>query len=142
MTATILIAEDDAKNMLLMTDILGLKGYRVVTASNGREAVEKARDILPDLILMDIQMPVMDGFEAVGLIKADKRTQLIPVWALTSYAMPGDEKRIRAAGCAGYITKPINVKAFLARVAELLSAADGRGQTVNNKYTVDEVVRM
>src|SRR5450759_2924408 len=102
MPQTILIAEDDAKNLILVTDILELKGYRIVAAVNGREAVEKAREILPDLILMDMQMPVMDGFEAVGLLKADERTRRIPVWALTSYAMPGEEKRIRAVGCDEY----------------------------------------
>lgn len=122
MPPTILIAEDDARNLILMKDILELKGCRVMTAGNGREAVDKARQIVPDLILMDMQMPVMDGFEAVELLKADERTRRISVWALTSYVMPGDEKRIRAVGCDGYITKPIDVKAFLRRVTQLLGS--------------------
>jgi two-component system cell cycle response regulator DivK len=124
MKMKILVAEDDTKNLILMNDILEFKGYHVVAATNGREAVEKAGEILPDLILMDMQMPVMDGFEAVKRLKADKRTQLIPVWALTSYAMPGDEKRILAIGCDGYITKPLDVKLFMERVAKFFNSRE------------------
>lgn len=118
MPTTILIAEDDSRNMLLMKDVLELKGYHLLQAANGREAVERARQALPQLILMDMQMPVMDGFEAVRILKKDERTRAIPIWAFTSYAMPGDERRIREAGCDAYITKPVRLKDLLRLVQQ------------------------
>lgn len=104
--------------MLLMKDVLELKGYHLLQAANGHEAVERARQASPQLILMDMQMPVMDGFEAVRILKKDERTRAIPIWAFTSYAMPGDERRVREAGCDAYITKPVRLKDLLRLVQE------------------------
>jgi len=116
----ILIVEDEPRNLKLFRDILKISGYNTIEATNGRQGVELARDRRPDLILMDIQMPVMDGLEATRILKADVRTKDIPVIALTAYAMKGDEEKIREAGCDGYIPKPIEVKEFLKRVADYL----------------------
>ena len=114
--STILIVEDDPKNRKLLSDLLTLKGYEVLSASNGTTGVETARTRRPSLILMDIQMPVMDGFEATRLIKNDPRSRAIPIWALTAYAMRDDEKRIRAEGCDDYLTKPLDLNDLLNRI--------------------------
>ena len=113
---TILVAEDDARNRRLFRAILSAKGYELIEAVNGREAVDLARECTPDLILLDIQMPVMDGFEALKTLKDDADTADIATWALTSYAMPGDKERILQAGCDGYIMKPIDVPSFVQRI--------------------------
>lgn len=117
MATTILVVEDDVRNRKLMSDLLGVSGYTVIEAPNGKVAVDLLRDQRPDLILMDMQMPIMDGYMATQQIKADAATRTIPIWALTSYAMPGDEEEIRAVGCDAYITKPINTRDFLQRLA-------------------------
>ena len=116
MSYTILVAEDDPQNRKLFRDILALRDYTVLEAENGREAVELARKHAPDLLLLDIQMPVLDGFEVVKILKQDAATASIPVWALTSYAMPGDDAKIRQAGCDEHVTKPVDVSDFLHRV--------------------------
>jgi two-component system, cell cycle response regulator DivK len=120
MAAVILIVEDNEKNMRLIGDLLGASGYTILKAVNGREGVDLAVDQKPDLILMDIQMPVMDGMEAAKLLKSDESVQHIPVIALTSYAMKGDEQRMLKAGFDGYISKPFNVAEFLKTVGEYL----------------------
>lgn len=121
---TVLVVEDDPKNRKLLRDLLDVKGYAVHEASNGKEGVEQAGKHLPDLILLDMQMPVMDGFEAARKLKADDKTRSIPIWALTSYAMPGDEKKVREVGCDGYITKPIDTQDFLRRIEQHFSATN------------------
>ena len=120
MKKVILIVEDDLKSLKLFRDLLQASGYTTLEATNGKKAVELAREKKPELILMDIQMPVMDGFEATKIFKADAETRNIPVVALTSYAMKEDDEKIREAGCDGYITKPIDTKEFLKKVAEYL----------------------
>lgn len=117
----ILIVEDEPKNLKLIQDLLQASGYRTVEATDGRQGVELARDRKPDLILMDIQLPVMDGLEATRILKADTSTRDMPIIALTSYAMAGDEERAREAGCDGYITKPIDTRGFLKKVGEYFS---------------------
>ncbi|MBT4484662.1 MAG: response regulator [Candidatus Latescibacteria bacterium] len=112
MGKVILIVEDEEKNLRLAHDLLQLEGYTILEARNGREGIDIAEEKGPDLILMDIQMPVMDGIEATKIIKNGEKTKGIPVIALTSYAMPGDEERICGAGCDGYITKPIDFHEF------------------------------
>lgn len=112
----ILVVEDDPKNIKLIRDLLVYSGYRVLEATDGRQGVELARSEQPDLILMDIQMPLMDGLEATRLLKGDERTRDIPVIALTAYAMPEDRSRIFAAGCEGHIPKPIDTRSFLETV--------------------------
>ena len=113
---TVLIVEDNELNMKLFHDLLAAHGYATIQTRNGLEALELARKHRPALILMDIQLPGMDGLEATGLLKGDEKTRAIPVIALTALAMKGDEERIRAAGCDGYIGKPMRYKEFLAAV--------------------------
>ena len=121
MEKIVLIAEDDPNNMKLFQDLLQVKEYSTLGATNEKQSVEIAKEKKPDLILMDIQMPVMDGFEATKILKADVATKEIPILALTSFAMSGDEQRILKAGCDGYITKPIDTREFLKKVEEYLS---------------------
>jgi two-component system cell cycle response regulator DivK len=117
---TILIVEDNPANMTLGVFLLQSAGHRVLTAIDAEAGLALARTERPDLILMDIQLPGMDGLEATMQLKADETTRAIPVIALTALAMKGDEERIRAAGCDGYIGKPMRYKEFLAAVAERL----------------------
>ena len=121
MAKTILIVEDDTKNMTLFRDLLGVSGYSTILASGGKEGIELAKAKKPDLILMDIQMPGMDGLEATRILKADATTSGIPVIALTAYAMKGDKERMLKAGCDGYLAKPIDTDEFLQEVAKYLS---------------------
>ena len=115
--ATILIVEDNPTNMTLAVYVLESAGHVVLTATDAEAGLALARSKLPDLILMDIQLPGMDGLEATAHLKEGVTTRAIPVIALTALAMKGDEERIRAAGCDGYIAKPMNYKDFLATVA-------------------------
>ena len=121
MEKMILIVEDEPKNLKLIRDLLQASGYLTLEATNGAEGVELARAHKPDLILMDILMPTMDGFEATKILKADAETRNIPIIALTSYAMKEDDEKMREAGCDGYITKPIDTREFLKKVSEFLS---------------------
>ena len=117
------MVEDNPANLTLATFLLQSAGHTVVTAANAEIGLTLARAEQPDLILMDIQLPGMDGLQATGLLKADEATRAIPVVALTALAMKGDEERIRAAGCDGYIAKPMRYKDFLATVARQLEKA-------------------
>ena len=119
--ARILIVEDNADNMSLATMLLESEGYAVLGAPDAEAGLTLARDERPHLILMDIQLPGMDGLEATRLLKRDDATRTIPVIALTSLAMKGDEERIRAAGCDGYIAKPMRYQDFLTTVAAQLA---------------------
>jgi len=121
--ATILIVEDNATNMKLSTFLLESADYTVVAATNAETGLTLAREQHPDLILMDIQLPGMDGLQATALLKADDATSDIPIIALTALAMKGDEERILAAGCDGYVAKPLDYKDFLAVVAATLAKA-------------------
>jgi two-component system, cell cycle response regulator DivK len=109
----VLIVEDNPANMSLATFLLQSAGYSVLSATDAEAGLTVARDQQPDLILMDIQLPGMDGLTATMQLKGDDVTRSIPVIALTALAMKGDEERIRAAGCDGYIAKPIRYKEFL-----------------------------
>lgn len=119
--ARVLVIEDNVANMTLATFLLESAGHVVMPATDAETGVALARDAHPDLILMDIQLPGMDGLQATGLLKADDATRSIPVIALTALAMKGDEERILAAGCDGYIAKPLAYKSFLADIAEHLA---------------------
>jgi two-component system cell cycle response regulator DivK len=121
--ARILIVEDNAANMKLATFILETANHTVIAATDAEAGLTLARDQCPDLILMDIQLPGMDGLEATALLKKEPITRAIPVIALTALAMKGDEERIRAAGCDGYIAKPLAYKDFLATIATHLTPA-------------------
>ena len=120
---TVLIVEDNPTNMKLSTFVLESADYTVITATDAEIGLTLARESHPDLILMDIQLPGMDGLEATALLKGDDATRAIPVVALTALAMKGDEERIRAAGCDGYIAKPLDYKELLATVKVSLEKA-------------------
>jgi CheY-like chemotaxis protein len=120
MQKVILIVEDDPMSLELFRDVLQVSGYATLEATDGRWGVELAQEKKPDLILMDIQLPVMDGLEATGILKADSATKNIPIIALTAYAMEEDEERAIQAGADGYLTKPIRIQGFLEAVEEYL----------------------
>jgi two-component system cell cycle response regulator DivK len=120
MTARVLVVEDTAVNMKLIALLLHKAGHEVLQARSADEAIATARAQQPDLVLMDIQLPGMDGLEATRLLKQDEATRRIPVVALTAMAMQGDAQRILAAGCDGYIAKPIQYQSFLDEVARHL----------------------
>jgi two-component system cell cycle response regulator DivK len=115
--ARILIVEDTPANMKLAVFLLESAGHTVLTATDAETGLAIARSEQPHLILMDIQLPGMDGLGATALLKQDDRTRAIPVIALTALAMKGDEERIRAAGCDGYVAKPLRYQDFLTTVA-------------------------
>ena len=121
--AKVLIIEDNLANMTLAMFLLQSVGHTVLSATDAETGLTLAREEQPNLILMDIQLPGMDGLEATTVLKRDGATRAIPVIALTALAMKGDEERIRAAGCDGYIAKPMRYQEFLKTVAEQLVAA-------------------
>jgi two-component system cell cycle response regulator DivK len=121
--ARILVVEDNAANMKLATFLLESAGHAVLRATNAEAGLAVARDEQPDLVLMDIQLPGMDGLQATAQLKRDDATRAIPVIALTALAMKGDEERIRAAGCDDYIAKPMRYREFLATVSAQLARA-------------------
>ena len=118
----ILVVEDNDMNMQLVEFLLEEGGYHIVKATSGEEALAITRngDGKPDLILMDIHLPGMDGLSVVRAIKSDERTSRIPILALTAHAMRGDKDRFLEAGCDGYISKPIDVKTFIASIERYL----------------------
>ena len=113
----ILIVEDTEDNRQIMRDLLTSAGFEVIEAHDGQAAVTTAATLKPDLILMDIQLPVLNGYEAARLIKADPALRHVPIIAVTSYALSGDEEKARAAGCSGYIAKPFSPRRMLATVS-------------------------
>ena len=119
--ARVLVVEDNPANMTLAVFLLESAGHSVLSASDAEAGLLLARQEKPELILMDIQLPGMDGLEAIGLLKANEATRAIPVIALTALAMKGDEQRIRAAGCEGYIAKPMRYQDFLSAIATHLA---------------------
>jgi len=120
--ATVLIIEDNPHNMKLASFLLENAGYTVLQASDAQAGIALARMHRPDIILMDIQLPGMDGLAATQVIKADAGLRHSKVFALTAFAMKGDEDKIRAAGCDGYIAKPFNYRTFLETIAAALPA--------------------
>ena len=118
----ILIVEDNELNMELVTALLEAAGCAVLQADSGEAAVRQAIRGQPDLILMDIALPGMDGLQAAETLRGDRRARRIPIIALTAHAMRGDEERARAAGCVGYITKPIDTRHFAEQIALFLPA--------------------
>jgi CheY-like chemotaxis protein len=117
----LLLVEDNEDNRDMLARRLQRKGYEVVTAIDGAEGVESARTEAPDLVLMDMSLPVMDGWEATRRIKSDPLTRSIPVLALTAHAMSGDQDRAIESGCDDYDTKPVEIDRLLAKIAALLS---------------------
>jgi two-component system, cell cycle response regulator DivK len=122
MSTRVLIIDDNPINLKLASDVLEIQGFTVLRAQDADEAQAILRAEIPDLILMDIALPGMDGLTLTRLLKADARLQRIPIVALTASAMKGDEERALAAGCAGYITKPIQTRSFAQQIRAFLSA--------------------
>ena len=121
--AKVLVVEDNSANMKLAVLLLKSVGHTVLSATSAEAGMTLARDEQPNLILMDIQLPGIDGLQATALLRRDDATRAIPVIALTALAMKGDEERIRAAGCDGYIAKPMRYQEFLATIATQLARA-------------------
>ena len=121
-TKSILVVDDDADIRHSLTEILVDEGYDALTAGNGREALSMIRaNHLPSLIVLDLTMPIMDGYEATRRIRANPDMTTIPIIAVTSYALAGDEAKALAAGCNAYVTKPFSPRALLAKVREYLA---------------------
>jgi two-component system cell cycle response regulator DivK len=116
----ILIVEDQADNRQIIRDMLGATDYEITEAENGEQALMAIAKERPDLILMDIQLPIMDGYEATRRIKADPTTKSIPIIAVTSYALSGDEQKARAAGCDDFVPKPYSPRQLLAKIRQYL----------------------
>ncbi|RMG71892.1 MAG: response regulator [Chloroflexi bacterium] len=116
----ILVVEDNRDNMTLIVDVLSSLDYEVIQALDGEDGVNKAKSEKPDLILMDLSLPKMDGWTATRLIKSDETIKTIPVIALTAHAMVGDRERALEAGCDDYITKPINLPQLMTKLNEYL----------------------
>jgi two-component system cell cycle response regulator DivK len=121
MTRTALLIEDNEQNRYLTTFLLERHGYRVVSAPDGPRGVESARAAPPDLILLDIQLPGMDGYAVAKLLRSIESLRETPIIAVTSYAMVGDREKTLAAGCNGYIEKPINPETFVSEIEAFLA---------------------
>jgi two-component system cell cycle response regulator DivK len=120
MSKRILVVEDQEDNRRILRDLLKSADYEIMEAENGEEALTAAAKQRPDLILMDIQLPIMDGCEATRRIKADPRLTHVPVIAVTSYALSGDQAKARAAGCDDFVPKPYSPRQLLAKIRQLL----------------------
>jgi CheY-like chemotaxis protein len=131
-TKSILVIEDNDLNMELVVAALELSDYRVLQARDAETGIQLARTHLPDLILMDIQLPGMDGYSATRVVKGDPATKGIPVVALTAYAMKSDQERALQAGCLGYISKPFSLNTFLGQVKAFLTNPANPGEVTIN----------
>ena len=130
MKRPILIIEDNDQNMYLTTFILESSGHQVVQAWDGREGIKRASEVNPKLIILDIQLPEMDGYAVAEALRGSDYLGDVPIIAVTSYAMVGDRERILAAGCTGYIEKPINPETFMTQINTFLSKeAAGEGSS-------------
>jgi CheY-like chemotaxis protein len=129
----ILIVEDDMDNYQLVRFILERAGYEVFLAVNGRDGVAAARVQKPDLILMDLTMPEMDGWRAAEKLKADESTESIPLYALTAHALPSERKRALEAGCDGYVSKPIHMAGFLEVIENALGKRENKKRRTPRK---------
>jgi two-component system cell cycle response regulator DivK len=136
MKRKILIIEDNEQNLYLLTFILKKHGYDVEAAQDGQEGIDKAIRCRPDLILLDVQLPVMDGYAVARHLRSNPQLAETPIVAVTSYAMPGDRDKALASGCTGYIEKPINPDTFMAQVEEHLFTAD-RKETPTDATSAD-----
>ena len=137
MSAKILVVDDNATNLKLVSDVLAFEGHDILKAVDAEEAQLVLADTLPDLILMDIALPGMDGLTLTRKLKADERTRHIPIIALTAFAMKGDDQKAFGAGCDGYITKPIDTRKFPAQVATFLhSLPIGTGERADSATSI------
>ena len=128
--AKILIVEDNALNIKLFCDLLAAHGHQPEAVTDSRQALEAAHQFSPDLVITDIQLPHVSGFELIRMMRSDDKLAEIPIMAVTAYSARGDEERIRAAGAQAYVSKPISVMKFAQTVEELLAAKrEAVGQT-------------
>ncbi len=125
--AKILIVEDNALNVKLFCDLLAAHGHEPQAVTDSRQALDAAHDFSPDLVITDIQLPHVTGFDLIRMMRADERLSEVPIMAVTAYAARGDEERIRAAGAQAYVSKPISVMRFAETVDQLLDARRGGG---------------
>ncbi len=126
MSRCILLIEDNEQNRYLLTFLLEQHGFRVLAVADGPRGIEAARAHLPDLILLDIQLPTMDGYAVARALRQHEALQATPIVAVTSYAMPGDREKALEAGCVGYVEKPIDPDTFVAEMERVLDAPRGR----------------
>jgi len=133
MKPSILLIEDNPQNRYLLTFLLEQHGYDVASAADGAGGIELACSILPGLILLDIQLPVMDGYAVAAALRCHEALREVPIVAVTSYAMPGDRERALAAGCTGYIEKPINPDTFVAEM-EVALRSPPRGASTGSGW--------
>jgi two-component system cell cycle response regulator DivK len=125
MKQTVLLIEDNEQNRYLVTFLLEQNGYAVVSVADGVRGIEVARTFVPGLILLDIQLPRMDGYAVARALRRNERLRATPIVAVTSYAMPGDREKALAAGCTGYIEKPIDPETFVAELEAVCRAQFG-----------------
>lgn len=116
----ILLVEDNEENRLFLSRRLQRRGYDVVIATDGQQGVELARSESPDLVLMDLNMPVLDGWQAAGILRAERATSTLPIIGLTAHAMPGDREKALEAGCTDYHTKPLDFTQLMTQIESLL----------------------
>jgi len=126
MTSTVLMIEDNVQNRYLATYLLEHHGFTVVVAVDGPQGIELATTLLPDLVLLDIQMPGMDGYSVARALRVKEELRAMPIIAVTSYAMAGDREKALAAGCDGYIEKPIDPQTFVAAISTYLAVQTNR----------------
>jgi len=127
--AKILIVEDNALNVKLFCDLLAAHGHEPRAVTDGRFALDQAREFTPDLVITDIQLPHVTGLELIRMIRNDKQLKEVPIMAVTAYAAAADEERIRAAGAQAYVSKPISVAKFVAQVNDLLGTQNTDAKT-------------
>ena len=120
MAKRVLVVEDNDLNRKLFSDLLRAHGFNVEALADGRDVIEKSREFVPSLIIMDIQLPHISGLELIEMIKGDKELKSIPIMAVTAYAGKGDEDRIREAGAESYVSKPVSIKPFMEAVTALI----------------------
>lgn len=128
MKRKILVIEDNEQNLYLVTFLLERQGYEVIAARDGIGGIQTAIQLVPDLILLDIQLPLMDGYAVAARLKESAVLDHVPIVAVTSYAMAGDRQKALASGCSGYIVKPINPDTFLAEIEVFLEPGTSRGE--------------
>lgn len=131
MSKTILLIEDNPQNLYLETFLLERHGFEVVSVRDGMSGIGRAAELVPDLILLDIQLPVMDGYSVARAIRGIETLRHVPIIAVTSYAMVGDREKCLAAGCNGYIEKPIDPDSFVAEIARFQAYSDGADHESN-----------
>ncbi len=131
MNARILVVEDNAVNLELVTDLLEAHGFAIAQATTAEEGLRLARELAPDLVLMDLSLPGMDGLAATRALKTNPATCHLPVIALTAHAMRGDEAAALKAGCDGYLSKPIDTRTFPAKIAAFIAAAPACHETLS-----------